>query len=88
MICCFVNTHREENAQDLVKYFDTEIEKAILFGCSVFMAGKNTYEEKLFAQRVQKAAKYYADGEVVFVGLNMSDKKLYDFFVKKSDFDI
>ena len=33
------------------------------------MAGINDEEEKLFAERVKKAASYYADGEINMIGI-------------------
>lgn len=41
MICCFYNLHEQENAKDLEKHFDKEIENAVSRGCTVFFVGKN-----------------------------------------------
>ena len=59
MICCFMNFHEKENAKDLEKHLDKEIQDAINFGCTVFISGKNYPEDKVFEERVKEAAKKY-----------------------------
>ena len=67
-----------------------EIEKAIEFGCSYFVAGINDEEEKLFAERVEKAASYYADGEITMIGIEdfKSVDEMKKFFIEIADYEI
>ena len=88
MICCFMNTHEEENARDLVKHFDTEIEKAILFGCKFFMVGMKYPEDRIFKERLSAMTKNYADSEVKLVELDLSDDELKKHFIQKADWEI
>ncbi len=89
MICCFMSFNSSENLHDLVKHFDTEIEKAILFGCTCFLSGINCSKEKLFKERVLKASKEYAQGEVVFFGVDTQNHEfLKNLFIDIADFEI
>lgn len=90
MVCCFMNLHEKENAKDLAKHFDREIERAIEFGCNYFVAGINDEEEKLFAKRVEKAASYYADGEIHMIGIEdfKSVDEMKKFFIEIADYEI
>ena len=88
MICCFMNLHEQESSRDLVKHFDTEIEKAILFGCKKFLSGTNHPEDVIFKERVKKASEFYANSEVEFVGISASDKELKELFIAVADWEI
>ncbi len=89
MICCFMNLHEKENVRDLVKHFDTEIEKAILFGCTKFLSGEKYAEEKIFKERVENAAKFYDEGEIDFIGINAKgNKELKRFLMEIADWEI
>jgi len=85
-----MNLHEKENAKDLVKHFDREIEKAIDFGCIYFVAGTNDEAEKLFAERVEKAASFYADGEIQMIGIEdfKSVDEMKKFFIEIADYEI
>ncbi len=89
MTCCFFNLHEKENAKDLVKHFDKEIEHAIDWGCSVFLAGTNYPEDDIFAERVMEAAKHYAEGVIKVVRVKeKSDEKLKSHFIDVADWEI
>ena len=89
MICCFMNFHENENAEDLIKHFDREIEHAIDWGCTVFVTGTQHSEDKIFAQRVTNMSKYYADGEIKLVQLEeKSEKILRSLFINIADWEI
>ena len=88
MICCFMNLHEKENAKDLKKHFDKEIEHAISFGCSVFMAGKSGIENEIFKERVMIASRHYKDGEITFLAVDKSNEELKDFFIQLADWEI
>ncbi len=88
MICCFMNLHEQENSRDLAKHFDTEIEKAILFGCTKFLSGTNHPEDVIFKERVKKASEFYAKGEVDFVGISAPDDELKKLFLTVADWEI
>lgn len=89
MICCFMNLHEKENARDLVKHFDTEIEKAILFGCTKFLSGKKYAEDKIFKERVENAAKGYDDSEINHIEINAKgNEELQNFLLEIADWEI
>ena len=89
MICCFMNLHEKENACDLEKHFDKEIEQAIDFGCSTFVAGTKYPEDKIFRERVNKIAKYYKEGQIKFVAIeNAADAELTDILIKSASWEI
>lgn len=89
MICCFYNLHEQENAKDLHKHFDKEIENAIGRGCSVFFCGKKYPEDEIFAQRVQENSKHYAQGEILLLQLDEEkDEALKNFFMRVADWEI
>lgn len=88
MICCFMNLHEKENAHDLPKHFDKEIEHAINFGCSVFMAGLCGIENEIFKERVLNASKYYKDGEIKFLAIDKTEEELKDLFIQLADWEI
>ncbi len=88
MIACFMNFHEKENAKDLVKQLDNEIEKAIIFGCKTFISGKNHTEDKVFEERVKEAAKEYAAGEIQYVGITASDEELKNLFINIADWEV
>ena len=89
MNCCFFNLHEQENAKDLVKHFDKEIEHAIDWGCSTFIAGTKHPEDHIFAQRVMEAAKYYTKGEISLLRLEEeNDEKLKQRFIELADWEI
>lgn len=89
MICCFMNLHEKENAKDLSKHFDKEIEIAIGRDCSVFVAGTNYPEDILFEERVREASKFYEDGDIRFLAVeNASEDELASFFIQIADWEI
>ena len=88
MIGCFMNFHERENAKDLIKHFDKEIEKAISFGCTTFISGKNYPEDKLFEERVKEWAKKYATDEIQYVGITAPDDELKNLFRHIADWEI
>lgn len=89
MICCFMNFHEKENAQDLKRHLDKEIERAIEFGCSVFVSGKKHPEDKIFEERVKEAATHYQPGEVCYVGITVEDdKELKNLFIHIADWEV
>ncbi len=88
MTCCFMNFHEKENAEDLIKHFDREIDIAIGRGCSVFMTGTKYPEDKIFAERVMNMAKYYNDGEIKLICVDEDDKTLLRRFIWTADWEI
>ena len=88
MICCFMNFHEQESADDLIAHFDREIEHAINWGCSVFMTGTKYYEDEIFAQRVENMSKYYQDGEIKLIKIEESDEMLKKRFIAIADWEI
>ncbi len=89
MTCCFFNLHQQENAPNLEKHFDKEIEIAIGRGCSIFLCGKKYPEDEIFVQRVKEAAKHYAEGEItVSVMSEDDDEKLKKLFIDIADWEI
>ena len=89
MTCCFFNLHQQENAPNLEKHFDKEIEIAIGRGCSIFVCGKKYPEDEIFAQRVQEAAKHYAPDEISLVTMaETDDDKLKKIFIDIADWEI
>jgi len=88
MIACFMNFHEKENAKDLVKHLDKEIENAINFGCKTFVSGKNHPEDKVFEERVKETAKQYAAGEVEYVGISAPDEELKNLFINIADWEV
>ena len=87
MICCFMNFHEKENAKDLEKHLDKEIQDAINFGCTVFISGKNHPEDKVFEERVKMAASQYAPGEIRHVGISAPDEELNNHFIHIADWE-
>ncbi len=87
MICCFMNFHEKENAKDLEKHLDKEIQDAINFGCTVFISGKDHPEDKIFEERVKEAAKKYDTGEIQYVGISASDEDLKNLFIHIADWE-
>ena len=87
MICCFMNFHEKENAKDLEKHLDKEIQDAINFGCTVFISGKNHPEDKVFEERVKLASERYGMGEVQYVGISAPDAELLDLFIHIADWE-
>ena len=84
-----MNFHEKENAKDLVKHLDWEIESAIGRGCSVFFAGTRYPEDDIFAERVIEAAKPYAEGEVVLKRMESeSNEALKKCFLNIADWEI
>lgn len=89
MTCCFFNLHQQENAKNLEKHFDREIEIAIGRGCSIFVCGKKYPEDEIFAQRVREAAKHYAEDEITLVAMaEEDDAKLKKIFIDIADWEI
>ena len=89
MIACFMNFHEQKNAEDLAKHFDKEIENAINMGCTVFVSGTKYPEDEIFKQRVEIAAKAYADGEVNYAGITvLDDNELKNLFILIADWEI
>ena len=89
MTCCFMNFHERENAEDIIKHFDREIEHAIDWGCTSFVTGTKYPEDEIFAQRVINMSKYYAKGEIKLVQLNeKNDEILKSRFIKMADWEI
>ena len=89
MICCFYNLHAQENAKDLQKHFDKEIENAIGRGCDMFLCGKKYPEDKIFAQRVKENAKHYAPGEIKLAQIDEeNDEALKALFIELAHWEI
>ena len=89
MIACFMNFHEKENAQDLKKHLDRVIERAIEFGCSVFVSGKKYPEDKIFEERVKEIKKHYEPGEVNYVGITVEDdEELKNLFIHIADWEM
>ena len=89
MICTFMNFHQEENAKDLEKHLDREIDIAIGRGCSVFLTGMRYPEDEIFAERVINISKFYAEGEVVLKPIDKgSEEELKRFFTAVADWEI
>lgn len=89
MICCFMNLHEQKNAKGLKKHFDEEIERAIDWGCSTFVAGMKYPEDKLFSEMVLKASKRYKQGEINLVQFEEpDDEKLKHIFIRIADWEI
>lgn len=89
MTCCFFNLHEQENAENLEKHFDREIEIAIGRGCSIFVCGKKYPEDEIFAERVRHAAKRYAEGEISLVAMaEEDDANLKKTFIDIADWEI
>ena len=89
MICCFMNLHEQKNAEDLKKHFDREIEHAIDWGCSVFLAGRKYPEDALFSERVKEMSRFYKEGEIRFFHIDEpDDDKLKRLFIGIADWEI
>ena len=75
----------------MAKHFDKEIEHAIDFGCSTFVAGMNYPEDELFKERVNKIAKQYEDDTINFISVNLpkdNGECLKSFFILLADWEI
>jgi len=91
MVCCFMNFHKQENAKDLKRHFDGEIDNAISRGCTTFITGKRHSEDELFAERVLAAAREYPDIDINLVFANpefKSDTELEKYFISIADWEI
>lgn len=91
MVCCFMNFHEKENAKDLKKHFDGEIDNAISRGCTTFVTGKRYPEDELFAERVLVAAKEYPNENISLIFANpelKSDEDLKKYFIDIADWEI
>ncbi len=89
MICCFMNFHKQENAQNLMKHFDDEIEKAIIFGCNLFVSGNRHSEDKIFKDRVLRASKFYAKGQIEYLEVDTDNEDiLKKFFIDIADWEV
>lgn len=89
MVCCFMNLHEKENAQNLSSHFDKEIEIAVGRGCYTFVCGNKYPEDEIFAQRVKEAAKNYAEDEIkLLVIAEPQDEKLMELFIKIAQWEI
>ena len=91
MVCCFMNIHEKENAKDLKKHFDGEIDNAISRGCTTFVTGKRYPEDELFAERVLVAAKEYHNENISLVFADpklKSDEDLKKYFISIADWEI
>ena len=89
MTCCFMNLHEQKNADNLSKHFDKEIEHAIDWGCSIFISGKKYPEDALFAERVEKIAKFYQEGEIKLIQIDEpDDEQLKNIFMRIADWEI
>ena len=91
MVCCFMNFHERENAKDLKRHFDREIDNAISRGCTKFVTGKRYPEDELFAERVSAAAKEYPNKDIrlTFADPELkSDEDLKNYFIGIADWEI
>ena len=91
MVCCFMNFHEQENAKDLKKHFDGEIDNAISRGCTTFVTGRRYPEDELFAERVFAASREYPDIDIKLVFANpelASDEELKGYFISIADWEI
>ena len=89
MICCFMNFHEQESANDLIKHLDREIDIAIGRGCSQFLTGMRYPEDEIFAQRVQNAAKFHKEGEINLITVNdCTDEELRRRFISLANWEI
>lgn len=97
-VCCFMNFHEEENAENLENHFDRELQVALGRGCLTFVTGTKYPEDAVFAESVLKAAKAYTDSDVHLIcvapkssgyenphaaHINYIDDKKYDEELKK-----
>lgn len=91
MVCCFMNFHEQENAKDLKKHLDGEIDNAISRGCTTFVTGNRYPEDKLFTERIVEAAKEYPDKNISLFFANPefeSDEDLKKYFINIADWEI
>ncbi len=91
MVCCFMNFHEKENAKNLLRHFDGEIDNAISRGCDTFIAGNKYPEDILFAESVATVAKEYPNKDIKVILVEPRgdyEKNLKDFFICIADWEI
>lgn len=66
-VCCFMNFHEKETAENLEEHLDRELQVALGHGCLTFVTGTKYPEDAIFAESVLKAAKAYTDSKVELI---------------------
>ena len=66
-VCCFMNFHEKETADNLAEHLDRELQVAFGRGCLTFVTGTKYPEDEVFAKSVLKAAKVYTNNNVQLI---------------------
>ena len=66
-VCCFMNFHEKETAENLAEHFDRKLQVSFGRGCTTFITGTKYPEDEVFAESVLKVAKIYTDSEVQLI---------------------